>query len=420
VKLIHDLVALLRNNSSLLSVPATSFCIFLVLATRSHLSADDLYFFLSAAFALCAVLDGGLPYRIAPGACNYFSFVRVCRRVLTNLLKAAPLVGFVLGTLIWLSPFTVKSGPGEAFAYVAVGLGIAITKVLTDTARVASLKSEHRITTDQLTTAFGVFRLLVVMVIAGELPYLPVLAATLLLELTCLARINGVAAWTLVRAPGKAWRRRFRCDGSYLKANFAYNVAFNIDRLVAFYFLLPSSYRMLIGVTSLFNMAILPHKLVENELLFPSTTRANSNGMHILVPSIFCGVGCAGLVIALHLLSLKFGTNLSNFLFAAAALWVFITAYYNRLWSISLRDFKIEYLAKVNLAASVVALISAALGNGVYGHFVPAGLLGYSIANFVGLFAGRLSRYADIAIYFGAASAGTAISFCLLLVLSHA
>jgi hypothetical protein len=414
VRPIYALIALLRNNSSLLAIPATSFCIYLVIAARSHLPADDLYFFLSAAFALCTVFDGGLPYRIAQGACKPFSLIRVCRRVLTNLFKAAPFIGLALGALIWMSPFAAKSSPGEAVAYAVLGLGVAITKVLSDTARVASLKSQHRIVTDQLTSAFGVLRLIVVLAIAGKVPYLPFFAVTLIAELTCITKINGVSLWTLVRAPRSAWHRRFRYDKSYLKANLAYNTAFNIDRVAAFYILEPTSYRALIGITSLYNMAILPQKLVENELLFPSTTRVYSHGILTMVPALFCGAGCAGLVIALHLLGRKFQADIATVTFIAASAWVTITAYYNRLWSIALRDFRIQFLAKVQLAASAAALTSAALGHEVYGDLIPAGLMAYSIVNFVGLFVGRLCRQADIAIYVSASAVGTAISFCVL------
>lgn len=411
---IHALISLLRNNSSLLVIPATSFCIYLVIAARSHLPADDLYFFLSAAFSLCTVLDGGLPYRIAPGACQPFSLIRVCRRVLTNLLKASPFIGLALIALIWMSPFAEKSSSGETLMYAGIGLGIAVTKVLTDTARVASLKSRHRSVTDQLTSGFGVLRLLVVLVIAGKAPYLPLFAITLIAELMCIIRINGVALWVLVGAPNSAFRRRIRFDKSYLKANLAYNAAFNIDRVAAFYILPASSYRALIGITSLYNMAILPQKLIENELLFPSTTREYSRRILTVLPAILCGAGCAGLVVALHLLSQKFELDIATLTFTVAAVWVTITAYYNRIWSISLRDFKIQFLAKIQLAASAAALTSAALGHEIYGDFIPAGLMAYSIVNFAGLFAGRLGRQADIAIYVSASAAGTAISFCAL------
>jgi hypothetical protein len=411
VRLFYGFVTLLRNNSSLMAVPATSFCIYLVIAARSHLPADDLYFFLSAAFALCAVLDGGLPYRLAPGAGNPGSLIRVCRRVQTNMLQAAPFIGLALVALIWLSPFAAKSSPPEVLAYAGLGLGITLMKALTDTARVASLKSVHRVVTDQVTSAFGLLRLIAVLAIAGKVPYLPIFAISLLAELICIARVNSVAPWALARKPRSVWRRRFRCDRSYLKANLAYNMAFNIDRLVAFYFLAPSPYRALVGITSLCNMAILPHKLVENELLFPSTTRKHSHFTHTVVPAIFCGAGCAGLVIAFHLLGGKLGTDITAITSVAAAVWVTITAYYNRLWSISLRDFKIAFLAQVNLAASAAALVAAFLGHEVYGHFIPAGLAAYSIVNFAGLLAGRLAHKADLMIYVVAAAAGTALSF---------
>lgn len=410
MRLISSLSALLRNNSSLMVVPASTFCIYLVIAARSQLPADDLYFFLSATFALCSVLDGGQPYKIAPGAGNTFSMTRVCRVVQTNLLQAAPFIGLVMAALIWLSPFSKNSTAPVVLAYACLGLATAMVKTLTDTARIASLKSAHRIFTDQLTSAFGLLRLLLALACAGHVPYLPIFAISLLAEFVCIARINGVAPWTVARIPRSIWRRRFRYDEGYLKANLAYNVAFNIDRLAAFYILAPGPYRVLVGITSLYNMAILPHKLVENELLFPSTPRKASHFTSTVLPAIFCGVGCAGLVIASHILGRKLGTDIGAIASVASAAWATTTAYFNRVWATSLRKFKISHLAQVCLAASATALFAAAFGHDLYSHAIPAGLMAYSIVNFAGLFAHHLANKADLTIYLIAAAAGTVLS----------
>jgi hypothetical protein len=129
-----------------------------------------------------------------------------------------------------------------------------------------------------------------------------------------------------------------------------------------------------------------------------------------VVPAIFCGIGCAGLAIALHFLGRKFKIEIPTIAFLAAAAWVAITLYYNRLWSISLRDFNVHYLAKVNLVASAAGVIAAVLGQVFYDYYFLVGLMVYSVINFFGLFIGRLMRKVDVAIYLSCAAAGTLVS----------
>ena len=404
-------MALLKNNSSLLTVPAASFGIYFVIAARSSFPADDLYFFLSAVFALCTVLDGGLPYKIAPGTSGPLALIRACRRVQNNLLLVAPFIGVGIVVLISLSPFAAKSSPLDVFGYATLGLLTSCLKVLTDTARVSSLKSRNRVVTDQLTSAFGLIRFILVLIIAGWVPYLPIFTATLAAELACVVRLNRVNLWAILCVPKYSWRWKLQFEGAYLKANFAYNAAFNIDRLAAFYILAAEPYRALIGFTSLYNMAVLPHKLVENELLFPSTKVARSQFSTTLFPAMLCGAGCAGIIVAQYLLTRKLAIDITGIAFAAAVTWVLITVYYNRLWSIALRDFNIAFLAKVNLVASVLAVIGAALGHVAYEHLIPAGLLAYSAINLLGLFVGREAYRRDFAIYLAAATIGSLVGF---------
>lgn len=415
MKPLLSVVALFKNNSSLLAVPATSFGIFLTIAARSHLPADDLFFFLSAGFSLCTVFDGGVPYKIPHGGGGRFSTTRACRRVLTNMLKASPFIGIALLTLISFSPFAKKSTVFEIIAYACLGLLIAIAKVLTDTTRIASMKTTHRVRTDQLAAAFSVFRLLVVLGVAGSVPYLPVYGLTLVAELYSLCRLSGISIQAAALPTWSTVRRRTKFDASYIQANLAYNAAFNIDRLAAFYFLPPNLYRGLIGITSLYNMSILPHKLIENELMFPSTPRTHSSLTQVVIPAAFCGAGCFGLLISLHLLGKKFShETLHAVTFVVAASWMMITAYYNRLWSISLRDFKISFLAKINLFASVIAIVAAATGRELYELLIPTGLLAYSVTNFIGLAVGRLIHKVDLAIYVAAAAAGGGLAIYVL------
>lgn len=415
MKLLRSVVALFKNNSSLLVVPASSFGIFLAIAARSHLPADDLYFFLSAAFSLCTVFDGGVPYKIPHGKGGKFSTTRACRTVLTNLLKASPLIGVALMILIAFSPFAKKSTVGEIIGYGCLGFLIAIVKVLTDTARVASLKTANRIWVDQLTSAFSIFRLLVVLAMAGAVPYLPVYGLALAAELFSLCRLNGIAILTVTLPTRSTWLRRIRFSASYIQANLAYNAAFNIDRLAAFYVLPPNLYHGLIGITSLYSMSMLPHKLVENELMFPSTQKTLSNLAQTVVPAVFCGAGCFGLVIALHLLGKKFSSDMLHpATYAAAALWVVITAFYNRLWSISLRDFKISFLARINIFASIIAILAAAAGRELYHFLIPTGLLAYSAVNFIGLAGGKMINRMDFATYVAAVAAGGGLALYVI------
>jgi hypothetical protein len=399
VRLIFQFFSLLRNNSSLILVPASAFGVYLVIASRSHLAADDLYFFLSGIFALCTILDGGLPYKIATGAGGSFSLIFVLRRVQKNLLKVTPFLGLAIFILIWLSPFGKKNSFFIILTYSLLGLSAITLKVLVDAVRVVSLKSKNRIITDELTSAFGIGRFLLVLLLAGFIPYLIVFVLTLALELLCIFRINRIKVWTLLRSTCSIFQSKLRFDKSYVKANFAYNLAFNLDRIAAFYVLTPEYYRVLVGITSLYNMAILPHKIIENELLYPSGFAAVSRFGRIWLPAIFCGAGCTGLVIAVHLLAYKFRVDISGITYIAGVLWVAITAYYNRTWSSSLRNFDIKFLANVNFAAATASLLTVALGYSAYYYFVPLGLLLYSLVNFFGLFFDRALNKSDIGAY---------------------
>jgi hypothetical protein len=391
-------------------VPASAFGIYLVIASRSHLAADNLYFFLSGIFALCTILDGGLPYKIAAGAGGSFSLIFVLRRVQENLLKAAPFLGLAIFILVWLSPFGKKNSVFIIFTYSLLGLSAINLKVLVDAVRVVSLKSKNRIITDELTSAFGIGRFLLVLLLAGFIPYLIVFVLTLALELLCIFGINRINVWTLLRSTRSIFQSKLRFDKSYVKANFAYNLAFNLDRIAAFYILTPEYYRVLIGITSLYNMAILPHKIIENELLYPSGFAAVSRFGRIWLPAIFCGAGCMGLVIAVHLLAYKFRVDISGITYLVGILWVAITAYYNRTWSSSLRNFDIQFLANVNFAAATVSLLTVALGYSAYYYFVPLGLLLYSLVNFFGLFFDRALNKSDIGAYLLVAGISSIIS----------
>lgn len=414
MKLVRVFLALVGNNSSLIIAPLSSFLIYLVIVARSDFLADTLYFFLISAFALCTPIDGGLPYRIASGGCLRIGVIRMCRRVLTNLLKVLPLILIALLATIWFSPFGESANSVEIAFYACLGLCVVILKVLVDAVRVASLKSTRRVATDQLASLFGMFRLLIAVLVAGTVPFFPVFAVVLLIELICLLSLNDVSLGMLIAEPAKSLRRRSCWDRAYVKANLAYNSAFNVDRLVAFFFLSPESYRALIGVSSLYSMAILPHKLMENELLFPSSNRIQSPVLRTVIPAALCGLGSIGVVFALYMLGIKFSINFERTAQFTAVAWVSITCYYNRIWSISLRDFSIAYLAQVNLIASILAIISAFLVSDIYQMYVPVGLVMYSLANFVGVLRGSSSRSLDVVTYACACVAALVFSICAL------
>ena len=386
----NGLIRTVKNNSSLILAPASAFAIYLLISRHSQLQADDLYFFLGSLIAVATVLDGGLPHRTGTRGHTPFSRLRTLRQVRSNLLVVSPLLAIVLFAMVYVSPYGAAHSHGSVLAYAFLALATISAKLFADTLRITMYRSHRRMQAEYITSAAAISRLICAAVLVGRVPFLHLYLVTLLFECAVLAKIQGIPLRAMVALPTRS-QLRLRYSPSYVAANFAYNVSFNLDR-GAGYFVLPSTeYRALVGVTSLYNMAILPHKLTENETLYPSLSKISPHAQ-----AFFVLVGCGFLAVAVTLLVGPSHAWALHYIMSIGILWTALTCFYNHAWADKLRSFEIQGLSRVNLVATGISVVAVASVSLAYQVLIPVGLVAYSVANAVGA---SLSNAADMATF---------------------
>lgn len=375
-----NILRLVLVNSSVVVTPAGGFLVVIVLTQRSQLPEDSLYFFLLGLVGFMSLLDGGLPYQRLGPVTNH-RFIRVMRSLVVNWSWSIVPFTCLVAAFTAFTGYAQSHGAAWTALFVGIAVFAASAKLLADAARVLGLQTKSRSRINGLSSALALIRVGAALTLANRLPFLYAHAAVVAVEL--------VVVLAIVRGPRLRGFRLFlptlrfktRIFRDYVVANLGYLMGSSVDRIVAFYFTGAEAYRGIVLQLALYNMAILPHKLVENDMMFDARQAAIRRGVSLLM----CAVGAAGLGAALWLQATHHSKSpeLQWFLPAAGGLWVAITILYNHQWAAALRSSTTTVLANGTRLAGVAALVAAVALGFLYSQLVLVGAVAYALTNIV-------------------------------------
>lgn len=384
-----SIARLLLLNSSVLVTPAAGFVVVIVLTRLSHLSADALYFFLFGLVGFMSLLDGGLPYKnICP--LTSFRYQKVVRSLVVNWSWAIVPVTVAISVATAFTDFAMTNDRFGTAGLVVAALFGATLKLLSDAVRVLGLQSPARGRINALCSVVSVLKATAAFGLVNRLPFLYSNAVLAIIELAAYLRVLHSTVpvtriWHLL-APSLRFRPRVFRD--YLVANIGYILGSSVDRIVAFYYVGADTYRGIVLQLALYNMALLPHKLVEAELVF-----GRQGGVAALrsVASPLMSLVGASLLGAALWVYVGHPRSASTWLLPAlGAAWLAISITYNKQWAFALKTHQTRNLANGTRVAGAVAAALALAAGGMYERLILVASLSYAVINFA--FALRYSR----------------------------
>ena len=378
---------MLKNNLSLVIAPGANFALVVLLARYSYLPEDLLYFFVAGFIGMFSLLDGGVAYKFthAPSARTVYS---VCRQISDNVFILIIPIFVGLFFVTKFSPFGLSRKWPDVFFITLLVLFCGFIKVYSDALRALVLRSEKRIFSDQLASFMAVFRLIIAWAMVNHIPYIYTYAAALTIELIINFKVLDFKIVNFFRAIRPRFFCRIRLYRDYVRVNISYLISSNLDRVLSYYVLPGDVYRDFVVLLSIFNMSLLPHKVIENEMTFPSVAdgkRGNSSKLMISLMLASCGsfaLGCGFQIIDNKSSSSHIGYESVIF----ASMWIASTLIFNRNWASKLRVREVQIISRDALLAG---MIGASLGFFLmkwYGLLIPFVVFFYAVVNVLFVF----------------------------------
>jgi len=381
---LNAIARILSSNLSLVVAPGVNFALVFLLARYSTLQEDLLFFFMAGLIGFTSLLDGGCAYKVAGRPSPKRVFV-VCRYISDNLsiFLLPVLIGFIGATLF--TPFGKTNDLLSVIFISFTALFCGYIKVYSDALKVLALKTPSRKAADQLASVMAIIRLITALSFLNKVPYIFVYAVTLCVELLLNLRLVGLGFGSLLRALRPRFGCRIRVYRDYVQANLAYLLSANLDRILSYYVLSDGLYRTLVILVSIFNMSVLPHKVIENEMLFPSQSKERGSESSILMISLLlASVGALAIGYGLQVIVNRSPIfHVGKATVFAACVWLASTIIFNRSWATKLRSRDTRVISRDTLLAGTGATFAGIFLMGQYELLIPIVLLTYAMINVV-------------------------------------
>lgn len=373
-----NFIRLLLTNSSVLLAPASGFLVVLILTQESTLPEDTFFFFALGVVGFMSLMDGGLPYKQL-GQMTERRFARVMRSLTINWSWCiAPMAGTLVALTI-LTDFANDHPWKSTAILVFLALVAGSCRLFADSARILGLQTSQRSRINALSSLINVLRAVLAWIYVNSVPFIYIHTALCLIEMYIyLAVLRGPTprGMALYRP---TFQRRARIFRDYVVANIGYLLGSSVDRIIAFYFVGSTTYKGIILQSAFYNMAILPHKMVEHEVMFSRADGKPRNSWSLLMCAV--GATCLGTALSLQANRNAQPASLSVLLLVSGALWLAATLIYNRQWAVALRGRATTNLANGTRIAGLAAVVGAIVLSGMYTQWILVGALAYALTN---------------------------------------
>jgi hypothetical protein len=379
-------VRVLSANASLVVMPASNFLLVTLLTRYSLLATDTAYYFLAAWIGLMTLFDGGRALKVH-AVKNKMVVYRVIAIVSANLYKVSFPVWIVICIVISGAPFAKRSSIAVIVLCGAATVVCGFVKILADTLRTLALRSGARMQADWLASAFAIGRVAAAWIFLNKFAYPFTYFISVVVEFLVLMRLVGVPLKSIPRLLRPRIRRGFSAHWDYVRVNLAYLASVNVDRIFAYYFIDERAYKNLILATSILNVSIMPHKLIENEIVFPSKRRVGvlySVDRPSMLALMMASVGAV--VIGCGFRIVNSGDNFDTALnVMVASIWLAVTLVYNKTWANLLHSGRTDNIARRTLIAGGVSFFAPFFLFPLYWNMIPVALFAYGMANMAAL-----------------------------------